>query len=410
MSQLLASLHVALLAGGLGAAHTADAAEALEKVEAVEAAAKPEDAKRWSWDAGYKADLLHSAATGSVWVGNLSLRADADANALFGWPGITLHTEALLNHGGKPNQRIDSTQGLSNLEVVDSAARLYATWIQKEFDNGNSLLFGLYDLNSEFYSTDASGLLIHPSFGIGIDFSQSGRNGPSIFPNLGLALRAKVQHDGGYYSQAALIDGVPGDPDHPGRTVLRVSRKEGALVVGEFGRQQAPSASADDADTAKLGHWAVGAWGYTQRSDTQDGSGRERNHGVYALAQTVLHSGPRAHTTGFVRAGLANRRVNAVDLAFDAGVLVERPFGDAGPRAITAGVAVARFGRPYRDVATSPVAARETAFEVGARWQLWPSLAVQPLLQRTWNAGGRPGDHATLIGARLEWSPGSAAP
>ena len=401
MSRLLGGLYAALLAGGLGAACANDA------THAVEATAKLEDGQRWSWDAGYKADLMHSAITGTAWVGNLTLRANADADALFGWPGTTLHTEALLNHGSKPNRRIGSTQGVINLEVADSAARPYATWIQKEFENGNSLLFGLYDLNSEFYSTDASALLIHPSFGIGIDFSQSGRNGPSIFPNLGLALRARVQHDGGYYSQAALIDGVPGDPDHPGRTVLRLSRREGALVVGEVGWQESP---AGDAEGPKLGHWGVGLWGYTQRSDRQDGNGRERNHGVYALAQAVLHGGPAARTTGFVRAGLASRRINAVDLAVDAGVLVERPFGDAGPRAITAGVAVARFGRLYRDAASSPVAARETAFEVGARWQPWPSLAVQPLVQRTWNAGGRPGDHATLIGARIEWSPGSASP
>ena len=406
MSRLPGGLHAALLAGGFagGLAGGPNAAHADD------AAVKPEDAKRWSWEAGYKADVLHSAATGTVWVGNLNLRANADADALFGWAGTTLHTEALLNHGGKPNQAIGSTQGISNLEVARSAARLYATWIQKEFDNGNSLLFGLYDLNSEFYATDASGLLIHPSFGIGIDFSQSGRNGPSIFPNLGLALRAKVQHDGGYYSQAALIDGVPGDPDHPGRTVLRLSRQEGALVVGEVGWQQGPVGSAADADDAKVGHWAVGVWGYTQRSDRQSGNGRERNHGIYALAQAVLHAGPAAHTTGFVRTGLANRRINAVDLAVDAGVLVDRPFGEAGPRAITAGVAVARFGRPYRDAAPSPVAARETAFEVGARWQPWPSLAVQPLLQHTWNAGGRPGVHTTLVGARIEWLLGAGAP
>ena len=115
----------------------------------------------------------------------------------------------------------------------------------------------------------------------------------------------------------------------------------------------------------------------------------------------MLHAGP-ARTTFFVRAGLANRRINAVDLAVDAGVLVDRPFGDAGPTAITAGVAVARFGRPYRDVAPSPVAAHETAFEVGARWQPWPSLALQPLLQRIWNVGGRRAEHATLVGARIE--------
>ncbi len=63
MARLLASLHIALLASGLGAAF---AAAALEAVGAVEAAARPEDARRWSWDASYKADLLHSAATGTV--------------------------------------------------------------------------------------------------------------------------------------------------------------------------------------------------------------------------------------------------------------------------------------------------------------------------------------------------------
>ena len=103
MSRLIGGLQAALLAGGLGgplnAAHAADAA------------AVPDDARRWSWDAGYKADLLRSAATGTGWVGNLSLRANADADALFGWAGTTLHTEALLNHGGKPNRHIGSTQG-----------------------------------------------------------------------------------------------------------------------------------------------------------------------------------------------------------------------------------------------------------------------------------------------------------
>ena len=212
-----------------------------------------------------------------------------------------MHTEALLTHG-EPNRRIGSTQGISNLEVVDSAARIYATWIQKDFGDGKSLLFGLYDLNSEFCATNASGLLI-PSLGIGIDFSQSGRNAVGL-PEPRLALRAKVQHDGGCYSQFALIDGVPGDPDTPGRTVVGLKRKDGALVVGQY-------------------RWQPG-W-------------------------------------------------------------------------------------PYRDPAPSLVPTRETTFEVGARWQPWASVAVQPLVQGTWNVGGRPGEHATLVGARIEWSPGAGA-
>ena len=369
-------------------------------------AAEPTQA--WSWDGIYKADLLHSKTTSGA-VGNLGLRATADAGALLGWDDTTLHAELLWNHGSKPNRRIGTTQGISNLEVAENAARIYATWIEREFKaSGTSVLFGLYDLNSEFYATDASGLLIHPSFGIGIDFSQSGRNGPSIFPNLGLALRAKQQLASGLYLQAAVIDGVPGDPAHPGRTTIHLSRDDGALLVGEFGWQDRGD------DGPKPGRWGIGAWRYTQRTERIDGGGSEASQGAYALAQGVLFDAEQGRTIGFVRAGMANRRVSAVELGFDAGVLVDRPFGRNGPSALTAGIAVARFGRAHRDAALAnqgvAIASHETALEVGARWQLWPSLALQPLLQHVWNPGGRRAANETIAGLRLEWSFGPASP
>lgn len=363
--------------------------------------------KAWQWDGSYKADLLHSAhADGAV--GNLGLRLHADAGALFGWDDTTLHGELLWNHGSKPNRRVGTTQGISNLEVAENSARLYASWIEHEFRaSGSSLLFGLYDLNSEFYATDASGLLIHPSFGIGIDFAQSGRNGPSIFPNLGLALRGRQQFGTGYYVQAAVIDGVPGDPEHPGRTTVRLRGEDGALLVAEAGWQQR-----GEGDAAGPGHWGIGAWHYTQRTDRIDAGGSEHNQGIYALAQGLLFDAP-ARTTGFVRAGLANRRVNAVDAAVDAGVLVDRPFGDRGPTAFTAGLAIARYGRAQREAqAAAGVAARafEAALEVGARWQASAAIAVQPLVQQVWNAGGRAGANETIVGVRLEWAFGAANP
>ena len=250
------------------------------------ASARADDApaatKDWSWGSIYKADLLHGRSTDSG-IGNLGLRVNADAGALLGWDDTTLHAELLWNHGGKPNRRIGTTQGISNLEVAQSAARVYASWIEHEYKgSGTRVLFGLYDLNSEFYSTDASGLLIHPSFGIGIDFSQSGRNGPSIFPNLGLGLRVQQPLGGNFYLQGAMIDGVPGDPQSPGRTVVRLSRNDGALLVAELGWQDR------DGDGQKPGRWGFGVWHYTQPSDRIDGTGRARNQGVYALAQAVL--------------------------------------------------------------------------------------------------------------------------
>ena len=263
------------------------------------------------------------------------------------------------------------------------------------------MLFGLYDLNSEFYVTDASALLIHPSFGIGIDFSQSGRNGPSIFPNLGLSLRARQQLGGGYYLQGAIIDGVPGDPQTPGRTSVRLGHDDGALLVTEVGWQQR------GADGPMPGHWAVGVWHYTQRSDRVDASDREHNQGFYALAQAVLSSGDGPRTIALLRTGAANRQVNAVDFAVDAGVLVDQPFGKSGPASFTAGVTLARFGDARRTAQTAmsvAMASHETAFEIGARWQLLPSLAVQPLLQHVWHVAGHQDTNATIVGVRIEWA------
>lgn len=377
------------------------------------AAAAP---KAWQWAGIYKADALH-ANTGSLnsWVGNLNLRADADAGQLFGWAGTSFHIEVLLNHGGKPNQLIGSTQGISNIEVAEGAARLYATWLEHEFaESGTRLLFGLYDLNSEFYATEASALLINPSFGIGIDASQSGRNGPSVFPNLGLTLRLRQAWGASHYVQAALIDGVPGDPAHPGRTVVKLSREDGALGVLEFGYQE----RGEDGSNGP-GHWAVGAWQYSAQSPSRahGSAGTARNHGIYALAQGLLHQGQGStRTIGFVRSGLAHSKVNAVDWAVDTGLLIEHPLASVSglanmaPQTFTAGLAYAHYGQGWRDAqlaAGTPISSHELVLEVGVRWQLLPTLAVQPLLQHLWHPGGRREASSTLIGARLEWSFGA---
>ncbi len=370
----------------------------------------PRELPMATWSGVYKADLLGVKGPRlSSAVGNLNLRVDFDGAALLGWDDATaLHAELLWNHGGKPNRRVATAQGISNLEVAQNSARVYASWIEHTFKTpGTQVLVGLYDLNSEFYATDASTLLIHPSFGIGIDFSQSGRNGPSIFPNLGLALRVRQPLGAAYYLQTAVIDGVPGDPRAPGRTVIHLSRADGALVATEFGWQER------GADGPKAGHWGVGAWFYSQRAERIDGGAPEHNHGVYALAQAQWLDTDAGRITGFVRAGAANRRVNAIDLALDAGVLLERPVGRGGPSAITAGVAIARFGRAQRDAQAAlgvTGAATETALEIGARWTPAPLLAAQPLLQRVWHPGGRRDTAATIAGVRLEWSWGASPP
>ncbi|MBB4843048.1 porin [Paucibacter oligotrophus] len=384
---------------------------------ALAASAAPEEGKAWQWGGVYKADALHiSTPRLNTWIGHLNLHADADLDKLWAWTDTHLHVEALLNHGGRPNQRIGSSQGVSNLEVAEAAARLYATWVEREFkDSGTRVLFGLYDLNSDFYATEASAQLIHPSFGIGPDASQSGPNGPSIFPNLGLGLRMRQTVGMHHYVQGVILDGVPGDPMHPGRTTFKLSSEEGALAVLEFGYQS--RAGEGEAQVNGPGKWALGAWAYSRATESRvpNDAQLRRNQGVYGLLQGLLHEGGGSRSLGFARAGLAQRSMNQIDLAFDLGVLVEQPFAkvaslaEAAPASFTAGLAVVRYGRAYRDAQQALGQAQadsEIALELGLRWLLGTELSVQPLLQQIWRPGGRPGESSTVLGLRMEWALG----
>ena len=366
----------------------------------------------WQLTGTYQADWLHASAPRlHTALGNGVLRLDVDAAALLGWPGTLLHTERLLSQGGKPNCRVGTVQGLSHIEVTRNAVQLYATWIAQDIQaTGTQRLFGRYDLNREFYATDASALLIHPSFGIGIDASQSGRNRPSIFPNLGLILRLRQPLGGGHYLQGALIDGVPGDPDRPGRTVVHLRRSDGTLRVAEAGWQAPGPASGGDGRPP--GHWGLGLWQYSQPSPAIDGASPAPSHGVYGIAQGALFE----QTVGFVRAGGASRRAHAVHLALAAGVWAAHPLGPGGPSHFSAGAAMARFGAPQQAAwaalgrrSAAHETALETALELGLPWQWRPGLALQPVLQQVWHPAGR-SDRVWVSGLRIESAWGADAP
>ena len=360
------------------------------------------DAGAWRWDAVYKLDALRAdrPVVGTV-TGLFDLRLTFDAERLFGWHGTTLRVEVLGDHGGQPNRHVGTVQGVSNLEVVRTSSRLYASSIEHRFEHGASVLVGLYDLNSDFYATESSGLLIHPAFGIGTEFSQSGRNGPSIFPNLSLGVRVKVERDRGWYAQTAVLDAVPGDPSHPGQTRVDLRSREGALLVGEFGRRTG------SADSPAPDRWGMGVWNYSRSAPRLDDAGTGRNAGVYAIGQATLRDRAEGRTVGFFRAGVANGRLNPIDAAFDAGVLIDRPWGDAGPAALTAGIAFARIGgtrRRLQAAAGEQPGSHETTWELGARWKPGTALVLQPLVQHVSRVGGKAGTTATLVGVRIEWA------
>ena len=356
----------------------------------------PATSPAWRVDALYKADLLHARrpAIDST-VDFLDVALTLDAAALFGWSATTIRVEALSTHGSKPNRTLGSDGGISNLEVATNSARLYATWIAHDLTPAWSVLAGLYDLNSEFYATDASALLAHPAFGIGTEFGQSGRSGPSIFPDLSLGVRLRGHAASGLYAQAAVLDGVPGTPGKPGRTSVHLGRDDGALLVGEGGWQ----------DPEHGGHVGLGVWSYTRASARLEGDGEARNRGAYALAQGVVAAGPVARTTAFARFGVTDGRLNPVDGAAEVGALVEQPFGASGPSAFTVGLTAARLSASQRKLnraSGQPTARAEAAAEAGLRWRLGTHFSLQPFVQRWWNAGGRGEARTTIVGLHFE--------
>lgn len=108
-------------------------------------------------------------------------KRNSDGN---GWSGVLY---LLYNNGYDPSEDIGDVQTTSNIETYDTT-RVFEAWVQRHY-GAHNLLFGLFDVNSEFDVIDTAQLFLNSSHGIGPDFSQAGDNGPSIFPSTSLAFR-----------------------------------------------------------------------------------------------------------------------------------------------------------------------------------------------------------------------------
>jgi porin len=334
----------------------------------------------------YKFDVISNtsggAKTGTDTLDNLDVKFSFDGEKLFGSPGTTALIYFLNNNGGRPGATlVDNAEGVDNIEVQNSGGKLYEAWIQQNFMKDQfSILAGLHDLNSEFYVTETSGLFIRPTFGIGSDMSQSGRNGPSIFPNTSACVRLKVQPSRNYSVQVAAFDGVPGNPDNPRGTHVDFKHGDGALIVGE-----ADYLPGGESPNGKLG---VGAWRYTEKfddfTDTDDlGNPLQRpSNGMYVLAERGIYRVPGHDDQGlklFVRFGVADGDVNRFDYAWSTGAVYTGLFGRENGR-LGIGVEGAHNSRKYRESVGSADASTK-AYELTYSDNLTPWFLIQPDVQ-----------------------------
>ncbi|HEV7691690.1 MAG TPA: carbohydrate porin [Hyphomonadaceae bacterium] len=348
-----------------------------------------------SWGLVYKADLAGVLVGGTAKAGrlldNLELTGEASLEDL-GWKGARIYGHLLSNTGGTPNDIAQTLQGIDNIEVGRHRAKLYQLWLEQSVaDDRGSFLVGLYDLNSEFYQTEAAGLLLAPAFGIGSELAATGPNGPSIFPSTALAFRARWSLTKDQYIQGAVLNASAGVLGDPGGVDL--SFDNGALLVGEW-------VGSGDA-TLRLG-----AWTYTEKQDDirdVDGAGdpvKRAALGVYATLEGPLGSWGDTGLSGFVRAGAADGRTTSYLGGWQAGILASPVFTSRPDSAFSVGLNQglinARERANARDAGMAP-SSGESAIEITYADKLSEHITLQPDLQFIGNPGADSARDAVVV-------------
>lgn len=339
---------------------------------------------------------------GTRYIDNLDLQVALDADRLIGWHGARFFAYAIYNNGRPFSvDLVGDVQTVSNIETGVRALRVFEAWGEQDIGKNASVKAGLYNLNSEFDTTQSGGFFLLSSHGIGPDFSQSGRNGPSIFPVTSLAVRLEGRLGKNWLARVAVLDGLPGDPGRPAATVIKLSGRDGALVVGEVNYLKGGTKA------------AIGAWTYTARFETiplpgsiESGRG---NKGAYVFVEHRL-KGTRADDAdglaGWLRFGVADTRYNPIARYLGGGLVYTGTFKGRKIDQIGLSFAIADFSDRYRRSQAAlgePTRPNEVIIEGGYLAELTPWLRVQPDVQYVVHPGGNARlRNAVIAGVRIK--------
>lgn len=388
-----------------------------------------------SLEAGYTGDYMVNVHGGVArkgeYLGNLDLTLTWHTEELLGRDFGSFFLYGLVNHGGRPSDNVGDTQAVDNIEAPD-AAKLFEAWWQKTlFEDRASILLGLYDVNSEFALAPTGELFLHSSFGMSAALGTSGINGPSTFPVTSLGARVKVEPFEGFEVQAAVVDGVPGDPDRPHGTRIELDHGDGVFVIAEVARHWPRRHLGDRVDVTRVGRprrvgreWAepedtlriaVGAWVYSTRiphlsktNSTGQPVKRRGHPGMYLVADFDASRLDWKHGRGlsaFLQLGFADGDVAQFGGYAGGGVKYRgaipfRPADEVG-FAVAAAFNGHAYKRSSRTLGQAP-ADSELAFEWTYRAYVTPWLAIQGDVQYVMNpAGLRSRPDAVVTGFRF---------
>ncbi len=334
-------------------------------------------------------DVPHKTA----YVDNIDLILDLDLEEIIGIRDFRFTAYFLGNNGDDPNDFVGSYQGVSNIAA-------YKTWKVYElslysgfFDDLICLKFGLLDLNADFDVKNTASVFLNPSHGIGPDFSQSGVNGPSVFPTTSLALIIRAELSDNIFWQAGIFDGVAGHPTNHNGTHIILDNDDGLLVSNSLyysNRETISQLLGDNPIKETLNNdkyikMGFSYWYYTDKYEYI--FSHLTNWGFYGMFEMDLlkeETDPLQGLSVHGRIGVANDIVNQFDYYIGGGLTYTGPISGRGKDIIAFGVATGHNGYPWR-LANRNVNYHPQSFEVNIEitysMHLTPAITLQPDFQ-----------------------------
>jgi porin len=365
-----------------------------------EVAAPPPGAKAVIFSGAFVSDVIGISQSGASYpvreLDKLSITANLDLEQLVHWEGATALITFQNTSGSTPNADLGSLQGIDNNEANVRRARIFEAWVQQGFGENASLKVGLIDMNTDFFSNAASGLLIGPEFGTPSEIAATGPGGPSVFPQSSLAARLEIKPAKDVYVHLGVFNAHVGDPGDSGG--VDTSFDEGVIGIAEGGWA-----------AEGKGKLALGVWGYSRRQDDVfdvNSAGDPVQHatsGVYVISEKVLLDGGDTGSTwtGFLRAGLSDGNAGPFKGSWQLGGLVSKIIPSRADSQLSFAYDQAYIGDKYRRASAAggtPLGTTESRFEITYSDKIVDHLLVQPDLQYIDHPGGDPKAPGAVVG------------
>lgn len=398
---------------------------------------------------------------GSSYLDVIDLMLAIDFDPIAFWQGTSFYVDIFGTHGSDPCDCVGDFQGVSNI-AARNTWKIYEAWLQQNFLNEKiSILCGIYDVNSEFDVLQTAGLFLNSSFGMGAEFAQSGKNGPSTFPLTSLGLRMKTQWSEHFCFQAAVLDGVPDEPESNWGTKYHINKDDGALITSEiifitekdkvkrlpwhskrkriyhqrrgFGKQRRLFHKSNDSKgrDQKSGNrqrkfrrlqsnipkqtyskLAIGGWYYTSDFESVDSMNPmqyQGSWGVYGLWEKSVffaNENTRSGLSYFLRVGISDENVNQVDKYIGGGIVHSGIFPQLDNDQMGVAIAAAHTSEKFKQAFIKQgeqIDNWEMAVELTYRAEINDWFSIQPDLQYIINPGFNPAlKNAVTFGIRTE--------